>query len=677
MGALFSPAMFLMDRLKFPVKFSLIFSIVLIPLITLSVIFVNNMNAEILFLEHERMGLAYIKTVRQPIEHIQQHRGMTAAYLNGASDFKARIMSKRQDVDKYMDELAKIDQELGDFLQTQGMINRLQLQWNSIKANSLEMKSANAFKAHSTLVAAMLDLMVHVADSSKITLDPALDSYYIGNALVIGLPNMIENMGQARAVGSGVAAKGEFNEKNYVKLSVLANNINTFFKGVRTSLEVAYEENANASQLLKGPTDSNNEAVKEIQTLLYEKLLDAKTITVDSSTVFDSTTRAISGSYKLYDSLVPVLDKLFVDRITDNSNATMIALSIITTAICLVAYLLIGLYLAVNRSIQNIGETTGKLADGDLTVNIKLLAHDEMRSISDNFNTMAEQFAALIQQIISTAGQLATATEEVSSIARESATNIERQRLETDSVATAINEMNATVQEVASSATNAASAATNADNEAKGGKAIVESASAAIAQLAQEVENAGGVIQAVEKDSESIGSVLDVIKGIAEQTNLLALNAAIEAARAGEQGRGFAVVADEVRTLASRTQQSTQDIEGMINKLQVGSRNAVEVMQKSREQAQKGVEQAKEAGQALEAITRAVTTINEMNTQIASAAEEQSAVAEEINKNVTSISQISEQTSTGAKQTTTSAEELAKLASDLQNLVSQFKIQAS
>jgi methyl-accepting chemotaxis protein len=259
-------------------------------------------------------------------------------------------------------------------------------------------------------------------------------------------------------------------------------------------------------------------------------------------------------------------------------------------------------------------------------------------------------------------------------VAGDSARNVERQRSETDQVATAINQMTATVQEVASNATNAAASANSADNNAKVGKEVVAATSDAISRLADEVENATNVIKGVEQDSASIGSVLDVIKGIAEQTNLLALNAAIEAARAGEQGRGFAVVADEVRSLASRTQESTQEIEEMIAKLQTGSKNAVGVMEQSREQAQAGVEQAREAAEALESITGAVATINDLNTQIASAAEEQSAVSEEINRSVVSISQISEETATGAEQTTSSANDLSKLAGDLQGLVSQFRV---
>ena len=249
-----------------------------------------------------------------------------------------------------------------------------------------------------------------------------------------------------------------------------------------------------------------------------------------------------------------------------------------------------------------------------------------------------------------------------------------QQQSETSQVVTAMNEMTATVQEVARHATEAASAANKADHASVEGKKVVLSTMNAIEALSSEVHSAANVISQLEKDSENIGTVLDVIKGIAEQTNLLALNAAIEAARAGEQGRGFAVVADEVRTLASRTQQSTQEIQAMIENLQVGAQTAVKVMDESRAKAESSVSQAAKAGGSLEDITHSVSLINDMNTQIATAAEEQSAVAEEINRNIVNISEIVDRTADGANQTSIASEELASLAAQLQQLVNQFKV---
>ena len=338
----------------------------------------------------------------------------------------------------------------------------------------------------------------------------------------------------------------------------------------------------------------------------------------------------------------------------------------------LIAYILARMIITPINNLKNSIEYIEQ--NSDLQNCITISGNDEVSKTAVAFNAMLEKFQALIQQITSSTSQLATASEQVSTVANESANNVERQIQETDQVATAINEMTATVQEVARNATSAASAAQSADNESKGGKSVVMNTMQTIIDLASEVENTSSIIQQVEEDSDNIGNILDVIKGIAEQTNLLALNAAIEAARAGEQGRGFAVVADEVRTLASRTQDSANEIQQMIEKLQTGSRKAVVAMEQGREKAAAGVEHAKEASEALEAITRSVATINEMNTQIASAAEEQSSVAEEINKNIMNIREVSELTASGSAQTTSTSQQLSSLATQLQSLVAQFKV---
>ena len=374
-----------------------------------------------------------------------------------------------------------------------------------------------------------------------------------------------------------------------------------------------------------------------------------------------------------------ILKKLDVElRGIINSKISSLKLSSLLITLFLTVFL-IGFIIVVMRGILNsltqLNTTMSEVqANSDLTLRSDVKSKDEIGSMALSFNKMLEKFEALVQQINSSSSQLAAASEEVSSVAQESTNNIMQQRSETDMVATAMNEMAATVQEVASSAESAAGSANSANNEAQSGSLIVKNTAKSISQLATDVENASNVIHQLESDSDNIGTILDVIKNIAEQTNLLALNAAIEAARAGEQGRGFAVVADEVRTLASRTQESTLEIEEMITKLQSGSKHAVEVMEKGLVQAKEGEELSNEAANSLESITRAVITINEMNTHIASAAEEQSATADEMNRNIVNISQLSDQTANGSEQTTTAANELAKLANDLQQLISQFKI---
>ncbi len=292
----------------------------------------------------------------------------------------------------------------------------------------------------------------------------------------------------------------------------------------------------------------------------------------------------------------------------------------------------------------------------------------------DAFNTVGEQFQLVIKQIIQSTQSFSASTSQLQNVTMQTSAGASEQQLQTDQVVSAVTEMAATVQEVARSAENAADAARIADERVKEGNQIVAETISSINDLSREVEGAADVIHGLETESQEIGSVLDVIRDIAEQTNLLALNAAIEAARAGEQGRGFAVVADEVRTLASRTQTSTQEIQSMIERIQQSAGNAVSTMESGRTQTQTSVKKATKAGHALEAINESVGTISDMNAQIASAAEEQSAVAEEINRNMVEIRQITEQTATGAKQTASGSEELANAANQLGNMVKRFTL---
>ncbi|GBG12806.1 methyl-accepting chemotaxis protein [Novimethylophilus kurashikiensis] len=328
---------------------------------------------------------------------------------------------------------------------------------------------------------------------------------------------------------------------------------------------------------------------------------------------------------------------------------------------------------AGNRA-YTIVKAMGSMAKGDLTNKVRLEGKDEFSWMAYEYDTARKSVATLLESVTETALSLAASAEQLSSITRQSLDRVNQQKERTDQVVSSMSVMSGMVQDVAQNASTASEAAESADREAQLGYEVVTRAGASIDILARDVEKSMQVIQLVENESRNIGTVMDVIKSIAEQTNLLALNAAIEAARAGEHGRGFAVVADEVRTLAQRTQKSTQEIQAMIERLQTESANAVRVMGEERDRAQESVREAESAGASLGSITQVVKTINEMNAKIATAACDQSAMAEEINRNMNVISEISDQTAGGANETASAAQNLADQASRLQDTVRKFKV---
>uniref|UniRef100_UPI0030DBF542 methyl-accepting chemotaxis protein n=2 Tax=Pseudomonas sp. EA_5y_Pfl2_R50 TaxID=3088691 RepID=UPI0030DBF542 len=378
------------------------------------------------------------------------------------------------------------------------------------------------------------------------------------------------------------------------------------------------------------------------------------------------------------DILIAVSKKLTesqtVVRDTDAAHAKNMLL--IATVLAL-AFGLIAAWAITRQIIIPLTQTlkvAERVAAGDLTHNLVSLRRDELGQLQRSMQSMTQGLRELVGGISDGVTQIASAAEELSAVTEQTSAGVNNQKIETDQVATAMNEMAATVQEVARNAEEASEAAVAADQQAREGDKVVGEAIAQIERLAVEVGHSTEAMGELKRESDKIGSVLDVIKSVAQQTNLLALNAAIEAARAGEAGRGFAVVADEVRSLAQRTQKSTEEIEELIVGLQNGTQQVSTIMDNSRTLTDSSVELTRRAGGSLESITRTVSAIQAMNQQIAAAAEQQSAVAEEINRSVLNVRDVSDQTSAASEETAASSVELARLGTHLQMLVGRFKV---
>ncbi|XBY63792.1 methyl-accepting chemotaxis protein [Pseudomonas solani] len=392
----------------------------------------------------------------------------------------------------------------------------------------------------------------------------------------------------------------------------------------------------------------------------------------------DATLVQAQAMSTLRDKLLQISNQLFDSQSAKRERESTQTRTLLLAAIAIALAIGVAAAVMITRQIvlplQRTLAVAERIASGDLSEDLKVERADELGQLQKSMQRMTLSLRELISHIRDGVTQIASAAEQLSAVTGQTSAGVNNQKVETDQVATAMNEMAATVQEVARNAEQASEAASSADRLSREGEVAVNDAVEQMDRLATEVGRSNEAVGRLKQESDKIGSVLDVIKSVAEQTNLLALNAAIEAARAGDAGRGFAVVADEVRGLAQRTQKSTEEIEELIAGLQSGTQQAASLMDTSRSLTESTVELTRRAGRRLGTIAQAVSTIQQMNQQIAAAAEQQGAVAEEINRSVINVRDISEQTASASEETAASSVELARLGNELQSMVSRFRV---
>ncbi len=674
MNSLLLPAIKLFDRFYFRSKFIIIMMVFLFPMLLIGYLFSTELLRKIATAQLERQGIVYVAPLRQLIEHTAQHRGMTNAYLNGDKSFLPKIAEKARQVNDDFAALHRVDARLGDVLGTANSVDRLREQWQQLARSSRTMPAKESFVSHTELITGVIDYTAIIADKATLSSDPQPDTSTLIKAVIEFIPVVVENMGQARGAGSGVIAAKRITSEKKLHLSLLTDRFSVAAKKLKASLKYAFEVNPYLRQQIGREADAAIAATASFKEAIEREILQADTIQITASHYFSMGSEAINANFVLYDKMLPLIEQMLQEREDEATETGYITGTIFLGVLFFLFYLFMGLYKALERSIDDLLTTTEDLSGGDLTSRLHPTSNDEMAKIAHSINKMAEDMGQSVFAITNSSKYLAELGDTMIEASDQTLRGIHNQVGEINQAATAINQMSATAHEMASTTAHTAKTVGSAKKAAVSGQNVVTETILSINTLADEVGQSANVIRRLEENCNNIGSILGSIQGIAEQTNLLALNAAIEAARAGDQGRGFAVVADEVRTLAQRTQESTQEINEVLNQLQQGTSEAVLVMERSGESAQESVSKAASAGEALQEIIDAVSTIHEMTTHVATAVEEQRAVSDEINRNIVNVNTVAEKTAFDADSSTETSNRVATLGAEVRALLDRFKI---
>ncbi|WP_024600310.1 methyl-accepting chemotaxis protein [Pseudoalteromonas sp. TAE56] len=596
---------------------------------------------------------------------------------NELAPIKAQVLEQKQLFNTLHRELQDVVKNDATLNQSSQNVEKTYLSFLSTVENLLEDKSKQ-LALNKTLKAQLENIELSAEDANSVVLDITdIDGFEQNHPRAYQAANNLENNFMSVVSNS----TDMLTVKTLNTLDIVKNEQTYYLEEVTRTIALikpAIEQtHSDLYSSLKEYVDTLENNIKGSSGLAANKkrLIDSITLTQSELAQSEQATKmALNQIDELVNQASDVAFKLQqgVRSDVDSANLwTWVGMIIATLLAVAIAIITVS---RITKPLAEVNRILDIVASGDMTQRLDDSAKDEFGELSKSCNTLIDSLRSLIKGIISRSTQLAAASEQTSAITSESSQAIRNQQAQVEQAATATTEMSSTSQTVSNSAQQALSEIKNADKEAERVKGISNNNKATIEQLAREVDDASQVINKLHQDSASIGSILDVIRGIADQTNLLALNAAIEAARAGEYGRGFAVVADEVRSLASKTQESTQEIQSMIESLQTGAEAAVTAMSKGKQRAVSCVEQTDLASSALDSITFAVSQAHDVSEEISTAALEQQQVAQEISERLESIVAIAEQTAEGANQTNISSSEVAKLAEELRLSVDEFKV---
>jgi methyl-accepting chemotaxis protein len=628
-----------MSNLKFSTKFSLVSVIFLIPLLLSLTLLQREYSRDITFSQTEKVGLELIAKAQQ-----EQLRLATS------------LIEDKTHTASLTFDLGALDNAQGEAIGA------------SLRQYLAELDSSP--EAALTYSSALLQT---IADRTNLELDQSLDSRYLVTTLVNTIPQVQEQLVMTAMTARAILDNGSFTPDTYINLSNANQKLPLLIDNLQRSIQVSLTENQEVNRALSSALQEVETQMRQYQNLVQSRILDPDDFQITRSQLVSESVAVDDALAAFARKTQPVLAELLDQRIRDAQFKNALVLTVAIIAMALAFYLFIGMYLSVTDTVERVVYAVHEIAGGDLSTRVKMCTKDEMRAIAEDLNGMTANLEQLVSRLSGAATTMSDSAANLKAITTQTIEGVHQQQKETSQIAQSMGVLTEVASKVDHNSETATQSSIEAKQEASESLVLLERLQSVMQEMQDESTRSQTALNRLVEDSKDIGQVSSAINEIAEQTNLLALNAAIEAARAGEQGRGFAVVADEVRTLAQRSLAQTNQIHDIISRLQQATAETNQSMEQSREQMNLSVSEAEVVGQALTRISEVISTINQMNSEISDSATEQSNVTQTVAGQVESSATISEAAKGGAEQTDASAEQLLAVVKTLEQELSALQ----
>lgn len=696
---IFNGTVRILNRMKYTYKFAVVGLLFVGALLALTAIIINDLNDEIDVMEERQVGAELNLKLKDALKYTQQHRGTSVSLFGGDESVRTNLAEIEDSMEDALKGLEPFESNIADFEVTEN-IKDIQSKWSNILSTNWK-DSNEILSVHAELTNFIIDTMTIVNNNSKLQLAQSKESNNLISSLTTTMPPLTEELGVVRASAMAIIKSGTITDEQRLSLSAKLYSIEKEFTMINDNVAIVYEDD----EMKQVIGDDYNKAVEESKAYAAEiqKLLASPTITQNASEFYDIATNAINAEFDLYDDGFNYLAKDYLQGQLDDLEQERLTLLIVVICLfVLVFFIFVSLGIAIRRSISSLQETAKAVANGDLTVSVALNTKDEMQEIEQSFNEMIGSLNTLVKEISSSSLYVAASSEELSAGVEETNASIQyiADQIETvsmgaktqvsnvESSMSALDEMAISVEAISSKSTEVLDLTKATTTSANEGNEAIQLSTIQMQEIENSVARTSERIELLNERSEEIGRILNLITGIADQTNLLALNAAIEAARAGEHGKGFAVVADEVRKLAEQSQSATTDVRRIIELIQKDTLESVSMMQDVSNNVEKGLKISDETAQKFAHILDSTThlleemehinlravevshstqnVVNEME-QMHEVSQKNGAVAED-------VAAVTEEQNASMEEIASSATELSKMAESLQMLVLKFTI---